>query len=330
MRCAVLTIDKELPMSIPATIPFNSSPPAPRPWTPDSRDRLIFQWVKFDGHKQSWVADQLGIHQTTVSRIVDRYERWIARGGPSQQGSPSHDERVRVQRWLAYERNEWILASALRIAGEMERAIDTSKSTTTRPISNPSAESEVRTEHKVIDRSGIAARFLRLAYRINMDQLKLVEQDPLPALEPFSIEEAGDQDLAEAPDAECHGPPIRADRVSEACPAVAPSDLPFEPAETHEPTAPPQERPAASMRDDAAVTSVELSPNTSPTHKTHNPPHSKSIVTANRRTTSAKSNVPRKPSASACLVASSSPEVTAPLTPPGTAAGTPSMEASLS
>jgi hypothetical protein len=178
-------------MSAAATIPFTPSQPA-RPWTPDQRDRLIFQWVKFEGQTQSWVAAQLEISQSTVSRIIDRYERWIARGGPSQQGAPSHDERLRAQRWLTYERNEWMLASALRLAGEMERILDTSKSVVRRPLSSPSAESEVRTEHRAIDRSGLAARFLRLAYRINMDQLKLVEQEPLPALDPLTIEDLGD------------------------------------------------------------------------------------------------------------------------------------------
>jgi sigma-70-like protein len=193
-------------MSAPATIPF--SPPASvtppkansRPWSPSDRDRLIFQWVKFEGHTQSWVADQLDMSQSTVSRILERYEKWIARGGPARGGGLSHDERLRAQRWMTYERNEWILTSALRIAGEMERSLDTSKSTITRAASSPSQESEIRTEHKVIDRSGIAARFLRLAHRINMDQLKLAEQQPLPELEPLDCEEinelsSGDQNI---------------------------------------------------------------------------------------------------------------------------------------
>src|SRR6187401_1103394 len=167
-------------MPTTATIPF--TPAQPKPWTPSDRDRLIFQWIKFDGQTQSWVADQLEISQSTVSRTIERYERWIARGGPAQQGGLTHDERLRTQRWLTYERNERILASALRIAGEMEQAIEASKSTIRRPMGNPSAETQVFTEHRMIDRSGLAARYLRLAYRINMDQLKLVEQAPLPPL----------------------------------------------------------------------------------------------------------------------------------------------------
>src|SRR5438105_584834 len=126
-------------MSAPATIPFATTSPSPSTtppprqathhWTPSDRDRLIFQWVKFEGHTQSWVAEQLGMNQSSVSRVVDRYERWIARGGPRHQGSPSHDEKLRAQRWLTYERNEWILASALRMAGEMERSTEVSKTT---------------------------------------------------------------------------------------------------------------------------------------------------------------------------------------------------------
>ena len=52
---------------------------------------------------------------------------------------------------------------------EMERAIDTSKSTISRPQSRPSQEKEIRTEHRVLDRSGMASRFLRLAHRVGMD-----------------------------------------------------------------------------------------------------------------------------------------------------------------
>jgi hypothetical protein len=311
-------------MSATATIPFVSPRTANTPWMPTDRDRLIFQWVKFDGHKQSWVASQLGIHQTTVSRIVDHYERWIARGGPSQQGALSHDERLRSQRWLAYERNEWILSSALRIAGEMERAIDSSKSTITRPLAHPSQESEVRTEHKVLDRSGIAARFLRLAHRINMDQLKLVEQEPLPALEPLSIEDLGENDfpaLAETPDAECHGHSARADRAGAECPAAAPSDLPSQSAEPHElatdsrPLAPDSRplTPAPSPDSPAPVSIIELSPSASPVHTTHQPTRGESTITPNHTTTSAKSRPPKKTSDPAYAVASSPPELTAPL-----------------
>src|SRR5690349_20565394 len=107
----------------------------PSTWNPTDRDRMIYRWVKFDGHKQSWVAQQLDLHQSTVSRIVERYERWVAHGGPSRQGCLSHDERRRAQRWLTYERNEWLLASAMRLAGDMEHMSDTTRSTTKRNCS---------------------------------------------------------------------------------------------------------------------------------------------------------------------------------------------------
>jgi len=186
-------------MSTTATIPFtvasttnNSGGPQPgsREWSPSDRERLIFQWVKFEGHTQSWVASQLNMHQSTVSRIVERYERWIARGGPARRGGISHDERLRSQRWLTYERNEWVISSALRLAGEMERAIETSRSNIKRDVTDPIRELEVRTEYKMLDRSGIAARFLRLAHRVGMDQLELVEQEPLADLDPLTIDEA--------------------------------------------------------------------------------------------------------------------------------------------
>lgn len=186
-------------MSAPATIPFVSASDAPpvagREWSPSDRDRLVFQWVKFEGKTQSWVAEQLELNQSSVSRMIERYERWIARGGPARQGGLSQAERARAQRWLTYERNEWILTSALRIAGEMEHAIDTSKSTITRSAASPSGEAEVRTHHERIDRSAIAARYLRLAYRVNMDQLKLVEQEPLEDLAPLTAQDVGEDDL---------------------------------------------------------------------------------------------------------------------------------------
>ena len=184
-------------MSAAATIPFNSPTPNSQPgangqpgstsqpsapqakgreWTPSDRDRLIFQWVKFDGHTQSWVAQQLDLNQSTVSRIVERYERWIARGGPGRQGGLTYDERLRYQHWLSYERNEWVIGAAFRLAGEMERAFDTSKSTTTTDAAHPSQATQVRTEYQVLDRSGMVARFLRIAHRVTMEQLRLVQQ----------------------------------------------------------------------------------------------------------------------------------------------------------
>src|SRR5437762_3221442 len=91
-----------------------------RPWQPDQTAHLIFQWVKMEGQKQGWVAAQFGIDQATVSRIVQRYERWQAHAQERDGGRLDRSERLRAQRWLTFERNELILASCLRIAGEME------------------------------------------------------------------------------------------------------------------------------------------------------------------------------------------------------------------
>jgi hypothetical protein len=157
-------------------------------WTPTDRDRLIYRWVKFDGHKQSWVADQLDLNQSTVSRIIDRYERWIAHGGPAQQGALNRAERLRAQVWLTRERNEWIIASAMRIANEMEHLSDATKSTTTHYSSDPSREIEVKTENSIRDRTATVCRYLRLAHRVGMDQVKLVEKYDLPDLEPFTLD----------------------------------------------------------------------------------------------------------------------------------------------
>jgi len=183
-----------------------------RAWAPDAQDHQVFHWVRFEGKRQTWVAYQLGINQATVSRIVERYERWQAHAKEREGGRLDAAERLRAQRWLTYERNEVILASALRIANEMEGFTDVSKSVISRPLSQPSAEREMRTETAVIDRHGIAARFLRLAFRINMEQLKLVEQDapPLPA-----DRSAAEQEEEERLDAEIAAEVAEAQRRSD-------------------------------------------------------------------------------------------------------------------
>ena len=79
-----------------------SAAPQPRtrrPWQPDQTAHLIFQWVKMEGQKQSWVAAQFGIDQATVSRIVQRYERWQAHAQERDGGRLDRSERLRAQRW---------------------------------------------------------------------------------------------------------------------------------------------------------------------------------------------------------------------------------------
>ena len=56
--------------------------PATRTWTPSDRDRMIYKWVKFDGHKQSWVADQLGSIE-----IGKRANLVLTTGNPMQASS---------------------------------------------------------------------------------------------------------------------------------------------------------------------------------------------------------------------------------------------------
>jgi hypothetical protein len=179
----------------------NGKPRARQPWKPDGDAHLIYQWVKMEGKSQAWVASALRISQSTVSRVIQRYERWQAHAKEREGGRLDHAERLRAQRWLTFERNELILASCLRIANEMEGFIDTSKSTIHRPASSPSKETEIRTQHATIDRSGVAARFLRLAYRINMDQLKLAELDPPPLAPALSDEELAAEERQAAADA---------------------------------------------------------------------------------------------------------------------------------
>ena len=169
-----------------------------RAWAPDADDHLIYRWVKLDGKGQDFVAQCFGIHQSTVSRIVQRYERWEAHAEARDNGRLDPAERFRSQRWLAFERNEAMLTSCLRLAGEMDGWKDVSKSVTRHPLNQPTQESDVRTEWSAVDRTGMAARFLRLAFRINMEQVKLAETEPAPLPAPLTEEEVAEQEVLAA------------------------------------------------------------------------------------------------------------------------------------
>jgi hypothetical protein len=174
-----------------------------REWQPEARDHLIYRWVKFDGMKQAHTAADFGISQATVSRIIDRYERWQAHADPREGGRLDPAERLRAQRWLTYERNELIVASALRIADRMEGVTELSKSVRTRPLSQWHQKgTEIRSEEQSVDRHGVAVRFLRLAFRVNMEQLKLVEHDAPPQPEPLTAEEIAAEERRDAAVAE--------------------------------------------------------------------------------------------------------------------------------
>ena len=170
-----------------------------REWQPEARDHLIYRWVKFDGMKQVHAAADFGISQATVSRIIDRYERWQAHADPREGGRLDPAERRRAQRWLTYERNELIIASSLRIADRMEGVTESRKTVRTKPLSEWHKEgTEIRSEEQSVDQHGVAARFLRLAFRVNMEQLKLVEQDPPPLPEPLTASELAEEERRDA------------------------------------------------------------------------------------------------------------------------------------
>ena len=177
-----------------------SRTPSPR-LTPDGDAHLIYQWVKFEGKTQSWVASALGVNQSTISRVIQRYERWQAHAKERENGRLDHAERLRAQRWLTYERNELIAASCLRIAKELEGSIDASQSTILHHANDPTREIEVRTHHTTLDRTGQCSRFLRLAHRINMENLKLAAALEPPAAEPLSPEELAAEEAQALADA---------------------------------------------------------------------------------------------------------------------------------
>src|SRR5262245_61480700 len=183
--------------------PSSSHPLSPSRYQPSADDHLIYRWIKFEGYTQSQVAQMLRISQPTVSRVIQRYERWQAHMKNREGGRLDARERLRAQRWLTYERNELILASCLRIADEMERSTELSKTTIRRPI-NEMQPRELRTEQRVVDRHGVAARFLRLAFRVNMEQLELTDliaRDGDAPAEPLSDDELAEELRQAAADA---------------------------------------------------------------------------------------------------------------------------------
>src|SRR6476659_10237104 len=125
---------------VAATQASTENPRNRQSWKPDGDAHLIFQWVKMEGKTQGWVAQILGISQSTVSRIIQRYERWQGHAKEREDGRLDPQERLRAQRWLTFERNELILASCLRIAKEIEGSIDTSRSTILHHASDPTRE----------------------------------------------------------------------------------------------------------------------------------------------------------------------------------------------
>jgi hypothetical protein len=183
------------------SLPPSVSPSSASRWTPDGDAHLIYQWVKFEGKTQSWVASAFGVNQSTISRVIQRYERWQAHAKERENGRLDHAERLRAQRWLTYERNELIAASCLRIAKELEGSIDASQSTILHHANDPTREIEVRTHHTTLDRTGQCSRFLRLAHRINMENLKLAAALEPPAAEPLSPEELAAEELQALADA---------------------------------------------------------------------------------------------------------------------------------
>jgi len=167
-----------------------------RPWTPDALHLEIFERVRMLGEKQQEIALSLGINQSTVSRIVARVERWQSRATPKEAGRLTHGERLRTQTSLTFERNELLLASCLRMASRMESTTNYVHTTTRRQ--DPATREKITLCDEQLDSCGVAARFLRLAFRINMEQLKLVREEELPPLPPLSAEELHEEELGAA------------------------------------------------------------------------------------------------------------------------------------
>ena len=69
-------------------------------YQPTGDDHLIYEWVKMQGKTQAEVASMFGINQSTVSRILQRVERWQAHAKARENGRLDPKERLRAQRLL--------------------------------------------------------------------------------------------------------------------------------------------------------------------------------------------------------------------------------------
>jgi len=169
-------------------------------WAPNDDDHAIYHWVKVECKSQYFVAELFGISQPTVSRIVERYEKWQAHAEARASGQLDPAERVRAQRALTYLRNEKIITSCLRLAGDVEGFQEVSDSVSKAPDGGLAGMREIRCVSRMLDRTGMASRFYRLAHRVGLDQLELVEKEPAIAPAPLSEEEDAEQEAQAAAD----------------------------------------------------------------------------------------------------------------------------------
>ena len=258
-----------------------------RAWQPEARDHYIYQLVKFEGHTQGEAAVMQRLSQATVSRIIDRYERWQAHADPREGGRLDPAERLRAQRWLTYERNELILGSALRIARAVEGTAELWKTVRTEP-KDPyrTDKASVRDETTMIDRTGVAARFLRLAFKVNMEQLALVEKDPPPLPGPLNDEEVAEEERQDAAVAEEFR---RQELLAGTKPG--PGDAP----ESTENECPPlREQVCSRLEEEPGAAPLNL-------HNLHDGPGEKSGATANPPCTCAADARAEKNPADACI-----------------------------
>ena len=85
-----------------------------KPWQPGERDHLAYEWTRFRGKPQWWVANELGVDQSTVSRIVARYEKWLAEKSGAPAARPCA-AAVEQPIWLARVQSLLPIASFCRL-----------------------------------------------------------------------------------------------------------------------------------------------------------------------------------------------------------------------
>jgi hypothetical protein len=256
-----------------------------RAWQPGARDHFIYHLVKFEGHSQSDAASMQRLSQATVSRVIQRYERWQAHADPREGGRLDPAERLRAQRWLTYERNELILGTALRIARAVEGKTELWKTVNVQPGDRYQTDkASVRDETTTIDRTGVAARFLRLAFKVNMEQLALVEKEPAPMPAVLRADELAEEERQDAA--------ADADFRAQEEPLVgAPSDAGVAPVQD-EPAAPREQVCSRLGEEEAAPLNL---------HNLHHGRGAESSASDNRPCTCAGADAREKNSDQACM-----------------------------
>src|SRR5215207_8753611 len=140
--------------------------------TPSGRDQAIFVARRTLGRTTLELAAEHGLSPSRISQIVRRVEKWRANASPLEDGDLNHQERQRLERWLARERSQAIYDRAIR-------AYDTAppELTTTKSGARDGKQFSEQTRRQMPP----SVQLLKLALRAGEDLAKAADKPPPPA-----------------------------------------------------------------------------------------------------------------------------------------------------